>query len=137
MGFRKWFRLWCRSFYKLLCVDNRKYKSEDSRKRERERRIKAEHSRVKRPYEKKRSARRRSSQSARNRKVAGAMLGFVAATLSIVLLPFGLLHWGYSNVTKRRKARRVAPEKSVKPRSKNKTVSSGTVVKRDAEIKAY
>ena len=94
MSFKEWFRRWIRSFYLLLsaCLPHRK--SEKQRKKERKRRMKAKLDPY-RPFKKKRKYKRRHP---RYYKVLKALCDFGATTLGILLLPFGLFHWGYKSV---------------------------------------
>ena len=98
MSFRVWFRRWIRSFFKLLTVGTKKYKSDAQRKKERERRLKAKYSSTNYYWaKKKRRKRRRTSYTVHNERLIRALFEFMATSLGILFLPFGLFHWGYTS----------------------------------------
>ena len=103
MGFGIWFKMWWMSFFRLLTCGSKPRKSERQRKKERERRLKAKYSSSARYRIKKQRKRRRSSHNAANLRTIRAVFGFLATTFSIVLLPFGLFHWGYKSAQVRRR----------------------------------
>ena len=98
MSFKVWFRKWIRSFYRLMMVGSRPRKSEKQRKKERERRLKAKYSSPN-PFKKKRNYKKRDRSG--THKVLDALCGFMATSLGILLLPFGLFHWGYKSAKSR------------------------------------
>ena len=100
MSFKVWFRRWIRSFYRLLMIGSRPHKSEKQRKNERERRLKAKYAPPD-PFKKKRKYKRRGG----NTKAIAAIFGFLATSLGILLLPFGLFHWGYTSAKTRKNAK--------------------------------
>ena len=145
MSFRVWFKRWWRSFYKLLMLTTKKQKSEAQRERERERRLKAKRSAINRYRMVKKRGKRRSGASAQNLRMLEVMFGFIASTLSVVLLPLGLLHWGYKSGKKKYGARRSdgksTPRSASKPQqgrpSHNRTttnrVATASVPKTNAQ----
>lgn len=118
MNFRTWFRKWIRSFYRLMMVGSRPHKTEKQRKKERERRLKAKYSASATLQKKKQRKRHRHSG---NYKVVDALCGFIATSLGILLLPFGLFHWGYKSAKTRKSSK--------KNSSKNTNTVSSTVKK--------
>jgi len=123
MSFSVWFRQWVRSFFRLLTVGSKKHKSEAQRKKERERRLKAKYSSANRYRIKKRRRRRRSSHSVQNERLIHALFKFMATSLGILLLPFGLFDWGRKSA----KARRQVKGNSSRTRSSQaKSTSSST-----------
>lgn len=94
MRFSVWFRQWTGSFLKILTFAGKKRKSDAQRKKERERRLKARHSSANYYLIKKKCRRRRSSHSVQNERLIGALFKFMATSLGILLLPFGLFDWG-------------------------------------------
>ena len=105
MSFSVWFRQWVRSFFRLLTIGSKKHKSEAQRKKERERRLKAKYSCANRYRIKKRRRKRRSSHSVQNERLIGALFKFMATSLGILLLPFGLFDWGRKSAKARRQAK--------------------------------
>lgn len=103
MSFGVWFKQWCRSFYRLIADSTSKRKSGSQLQKERERGMGAMHPSGRRLYKKRRVTKRRNSHSAYNRRMTGRILEFVASTLAVILLPFGLFHWGYVNTVKSNK----------------------------------
>ena len=118
MSFRVWFRQWIGSFFKLLTVGTKKRKSEAQRKKERERRLKAKYSSANYYRIKKKRRRRRSSHSVQNERLIGALFKFMATSLGVLLLPFGLLDWGRKSA-KVRKASRGGSPRALKKASQN------------------
>ena len=118
MSFRVWFRQWIGSFCKLLTVGTKKRKSEAQRKKERERRLKAKYSSANYYRIKKKRRRRRSSHSVQNKRLIGALFKFMATSLGVLLLPFGLLDWGRKSA-KSRKASRGGSPRALKKASQN------------------
>lgn len=104
MSFKIWFRKWVRSFYRLMMVGKRPYKSEKQRKKERDRRLKEKYSPT---YPLKKKTQHKPCCSG-NHKVLEALCGFMAISLGILFLPFGLLHWGYKNPKTRRSSKKKA-----------------------------
>ena len=119
MKFSVWFRQWVMSFLTLLTIGSKKRKSEAQRKKERARRLKAKFSSANKYRTKKKYRRRRSSLHVQNERLIGALFKFMATSLGILLLPFGLFDWGRKSA-KARKAR------SAGTRSTNKGASHGT-----------
>ena len=125
MSFRVWFRRWIRSIYRLLMASGRSRKSDKQRKKERERRLKAKRAHYD-PFKTKRKYKRRRSTNAR---FFDALGGFIAASLGVLLLPFGLFHWGYKSAkrTHRKRTatgRRKSLRKTSQTRAKSMTVSA-------------
>lgn len=118
MSFRVWFRQWIGSFFKLLTVGTKKCKSEAQRKKERERRLKAKHSSANYYRIKKKRRRRRSSHSVQNERLIGALFKFMATSLGVLLLPFGLLDWRHKSA-KARKASSGSSPRALKKASQN------------------
>ena len=112
MSFKVWFRRWIRSFYRLMMVGSHPRKSEKQRKKERERRLKAKYSASASLQKKKQRKRRRHSG---NYKVLEALCGFMATSLGILLLPFGLFHWGYKSAKIRKSTRTSSSKKAITP----------------------
>jgi len=123
MSFRMWFRSWRRAFWRLFKIGNSPYKSEKQREREHEKRMKAKHSRKGKYRVEKKRARRHGG----NYKALSAVVGFFATTLSILLLPFGLLHWGYKSAKKRHTTRMTNPNPTPASSRPPKTQQNGTV----------
>ena len=136
MGFFAWFSMWVRSFHRLLTYGGRRRLSARQRERARARRIKARQ----RPYGSFKKGRGRGGRKSGSGsgKFAAAILGFVAATLAVALLPFGLFHWGYKSAQVRRGSRSGAGsrkkanggEKRKSPSNAVKKVASKTGVAR-------
>ena len=130
MSFRVWFRLWIGSFVGLLAVSTKKRKSEAQRKKEKERRLRAKYSSAKYYRGKKQRRRRRSSHSVQNQRLISAMLSFMAISLGVLLLPFGLFDWGRKSVKARKASDRGNGSKKDSPKSsaksKDKTTASKT-----------
>lgn len=131
MSFKAWFKQWRRSLYRLFMLGNKPYKSDRQRKKEHERYVKSKSSHIGRyRVSEKKKCRRHGG----NYKILSALMGFMASTLSIVLLPFGLLHLGYKSVKKkngtRKSAHKFAPRSNAKPKQsnfvQNKTVTNNT-----------
>ena len=123
MSFSVWFRQWIGSFFKLLTVGTKKRKSEAQRKKERERRLKAKYSSANYYRIKKKRRRRRSSHSVQNERLIGALFKFMATSLGILLLPFGLFDWGRKSAKARKASRgshaHVPKKASPKPQTKS------------------
>ena len=123
MSFSVWFRQWIGSFFKLLTVGTKKRKSEAQRKKERERRLKAKYSSANYYRIKKKRRRRRSSHSVQNERLIGALFKFMATSLGILLLPFGLFDWGRKSAKARKVSRgshaHVPKKASPKPQTKS------------------
>ena len=119
MSFKAWFKQWRRSLYRLLMVGTKPYKNNSQRKKEHERYVKSKSSRKGRLRVIKKEKRRRHGG---NYKTLSALLGVMASTLSIVLLPFGLLHWGYKSTKNKNRTRKSAHKSS--PRSADKPKQS-------------
>ena len=124
MSFRVWFRRWIRSIYRLLMASGRSRKSDKQRKKERERRLKAKRAHYD-PFKKKRKYKRRRSTNARFYDALG---GFIATSLGVLLLPFGLFHWGYKSAKRTYRKRtaagsRKSPRKTSQARAKSTTAS--------------
>lgn len=129
MSFGKWFRLWVTSFFNLINYNRRKRKSDEQREKERLRRIEEKYSSSR--YfrgEKRRRSRRKSSQ-VDNERFLVALFGFLAVTLSIVFLPFGLFDWGIKSAKARKGS---AVKTSVKRKD---TVRAKEVIKANEPIK--
>lgn len=131
MSFKTWFKQWRRSLYRLFMIGTMPHKSDSQRKKEYERYVKAKSARKGRNRVIEKKKRRRHGG---NHKTLSALMGFMASTLSIVLLPFGLLHWGYKSAKKksgtRKSAHRSAPKLDSKPHqsrpAQNKTATDNT-----------
>ena len=83
----------------LLTFGTRSHKSERQRKREKERRRKVKYAGVDRHHTKKRRWRRKRSANAR---AWDSVIRFLVTTVSILLLPIGLFHWGYRSAQTRK-----------------------------------
>jgi hypothetical protein len=94
MSFSVWFKQWIFSFFKLLSFGTKKHKSDAQREKEKERRLKAKYSSANYYRIKKKRRRRRSSDTVQNERLIGALFKFMATSLGILLLPFGLFDWG-------------------------------------------
>ena len=127
MSFSVWFRQWIGSFFKLLTVGSKKRKSDAQRKKERERRLKAKHSSANYYRIKKKRRRRRSSHSVQNERLIGALFKFMATSLGILLLPFGLFDWGRKSAKARKAAGGSSASKKVSPKPKTKVATKPTV----------
>ena len=133
MSFQAWFKEWRRFLYRLFMVGTKPYKSDSQRKKEHKRYVKSKSPNKGRyrVIEKK-----KRSRHGGNYNVLSALLGFMASTLSIVLLPFGLLHWGYKSAKNQNGMRKTAHQSephldsNPQPRrsAQNKTVSSNTLM---------
>ncbi|MBQ8269410.1 MAG: hypothetical protein IJZ24_07030 [Clostridia bacterium] len=101
MSFRIWFRRWIALFLKLFSVGAQRHKSEAARERESARR-------KEKKREKKHGAAKKANRKARtqNARIAAALFEFFAHSLCILLLPFGLLDWGYQSAKLKKAARR-------------------------------
>ena len=109
MSFKKWFKRWVRSFYRLLMIGSKPYKSDKQRKKEHKRRMKAKYARHD-PFKKKRRYKRhRGSGYA---KALAAIMDFSVTSLAFLFLPFGLLHWGYKSAQTHRRAKKIAKAKA-------------------------
>ena len=117
MSFTVWFRMWVRSFFKLLTIGATKRKSDAQRKREHERRMKAKRSRAWRLQSKKRRARPRSSLHVWFEKAMLAMIDFAALSLGILFLPLGLFDWGHKSIKAKKAAKQSASQKSTTQKS--------------------
>lgn len=102
MRFSVWFRQWVRLFLRLMTAGENKRKSEDQRKKERARRLEAKHSPLNRNREKEKRRRRRRSLFVKNGEIVKALFRFMATSLGILLLPFGLFDWGHKSAKVRR-----------------------------------
>ena len=131
MSFITWFKQWRRSLYRLFMIGTKPHKSDWQRKKEHERYVKAKNSRKGRYRVIEKKKRRRHGG---NYKTLSALMGFMASTLSIILLPFGLLHWGCKSAKKkngtRKSAHKSAPHLDSKPQqsrpAQNKTATNNT-----------
>ena len=119
MRFSVWFRQWVMSFLRLMTVGAKKHKSDAQRRKERARRLKAKYSPANKYRTKKKYRRRRSSLHVQNEKAISALFKFIATSLGILLLPFGLFDWGRKSA----KARKARPAGT---RSTNKGASHST-----------
>lgn len=126
MSFSIWFRQWIGSFFKLLTVGSKKRKSNAQRKKERERRLKAKHSSAN-YYRKKKRQRRRSSHSVQNERLISALFKFMATSLGILLLPFGLFDWGRKSAKERKASGGSSAFQKVSPKPKAKAATKPTV----------
>lgn len=124
MSFTVWFRLWVRSFFKLLTLGSKKRKTEAQRKREHDRRMKAKHSDPKHFRIKKKRARRRHSIYAWFEKVVLSLIDFTALSLGILLLPLGLFDWGHKSIKAKKVAKKGTTQKSASPKSTTHTPPS-------------
>lgn len=129
MSFSVWFRQWIGSFFKLLTVGTKKRKSEAQRKKERERRLKAKYSSANYYRIKKKRRRRRSSHSVQNERLIGALFKFMATSLGILLLPFGLFDWGRKSAKARKASggNHAHVPKKASPKPQTKTSPKPTV----------
>jgi hypothetical protein len=123
MSFSVWFRQWIGTFFKLLTVGTKKRKSDAQRKKEREHRLKAKYSCENYYRIKKKRRRRRSSHSAQNERLIGALFKFMATSLGILLLPFGLLDWGRKSA----KVRKASKGSGVAKKPSHKSTAKTTV----------
>lgn len=126
MSFRVWFRQWVMSFLRLMTVGAKKHKSDAQRKKERERRLKAKYSATNKYRTKKRYRRRRSSLHVQNERAIGALFKFMAYSLGIFLLPFGLFDWGRKSVKARKASKGVGKKTTTSHSSTKKTAPSTT-----------
>lgn len=102
MSFSIWFRQWIGSFCKLFTVGTKKRKSKTPREKERERRLKHKHLSAHYYRTKKKRRRKRSSHLVQNERLIGALFKFMATSLGILLLPFGLFDWGRKSAKARK-----------------------------------
>ena len=121
MSFTVWFRLWVRSFFKLLTLGSKKRKTEAQRKREHDRRMKAKHSAPKHFRIKKKRARRRHSLHVWFEKVVLSLIDFTALSLGILLLPFGLFDWGHKSIKAKKASKKNTIQRSASPKSTTHT----------------
>jgi len=108
-----------------MTVGAKKHKSDAQRKKERERRLKAKYSPANKYRTKKKYRRRRSSLHVQNEKAISALFKFMATSLGILLLPFGLFDWGHKSA-KARKARAARTSSANKGASSHSTSSKST-----------
>lgn len=126
MSFRKWLRLWIRSFRRLWRVNDGPYKSEEQRKKEKEQRREAKYE-TKAPHEKHfKEKRSRRKETTKNARLAEALLDFFFTTLALLLVPVGLLKLGYKRAIKPSKKK----IKGVKPIQKGKDTALN-IIERD------
>ena len=123
MSFSIWFREWIGSFFKLLTIGINKRKSVAQRQRDRERRLKAKNSSANCYRTKKKRRRRRSSLSVQNERLTCAVFKFMAISIGVLLLPFGLLDWGRKNAKARKASGGRRASKKGSPKSKTSAVS--------------
>ena len=123
-------------------IGTKPHKSDSRREKEHEQYVKAKSSRngKYRVFEKKKHPKRDS-----NHKMLLALMGFIASSLSIILLPFGLLHSGYKSIRKRREARKTVhknapritykqqPLKTTQNKDENHNLYSSSAFKPDAQ----
>ena len=129
MSFRVWFRQWVMSFLRLMTVGAQKRKSDAQRKKERERRLKAKYSSANKYRTKKKYHRRRSSLQVQNERAIGALFKFMAYSLSIILLPYGLFDWGHKSVKSRKASKGGGSKKTISHSSvKNNAPSASTKI---------
>ena len=102
MSFSIWFKRWINAFFNLLLFSNNRRKSDAQRKREQRKRLISMYSASNLYRTKKKRKKRRSSQEVQNDRLISAMLGFLGASLGILLLPLGLLDWGIKNAKSKR-----------------------------------
>ena len=120
MSFSVWFKIWINSFFNLLLFSNNRRKSDAQRKREQRKRISSMYSGSNLYRTKKKRKKRRSSQEVENDRLISAMLGFLGASLGILLLPIGLLDWGMKNAKSRRTLTRSSASKKSSSKAKQK-----------------
>lgn len=137
MKFSTWFRLWCLSFFKILTVNRRRQKSDKQREKERERRRRQNFASPNRYYPKKQRHRRkrRRSGAAQNEKLIESLFGFIAVSLGVLLLPFGLLDWGAKSAKVRREARSQSRAKISSSNPKNTKNNKVTRTSASSETK--
>ena len=123
MKFNVWFTLWITSFLKLLTVGSKKRKSDAQRKKDRARRLKAKFSGATAYRSKKKYRKRRSSHHVENERLMGAMFKFAAISLGVLLLPFGLVDWGYKSAKARRGSRAAKKSSQISDTVKTSGVS--------------
>lgn len=125
MSFRVWFKLWVNSFFKLLTVNNkrRKHKSSAQRQKEYEYRLQARLRGISRFHTKRKYRKRRSSHTVSNERLTRALFKFIATSLGILLLPFGLLDWGHKSA----KARKSSVRNSALSKSQTKATPNPTL----------
>ena len=128
MSFTVWFRMWVRSFFKLLTLGTKKRKSDAQRRREHERRMKAKHSRAWRFQSKKRRARPRSSLHVWFEKAMLAMIDFAALSLGILFLPLGLFDWGHKSIKAKKASKQSASQKSKTQKSASSKSTTHTQI---------
>ena len=134
MSFRAWFKQWRRSLYRLFMIGTKHHKSDRQRKKEHERYVRSKYSRKGRYRVIEKKKRRRHGG---NYKTLSALMGFMASSLSIIFLPFGLLHWGYKSAKKKNGARKTGqspvshsvpkPQQS-RPEKKEKTEDGASTI---------
>lgn len=127
MSFSVWFRQWIGSFIKLLTIDTKKHKSDAQRKKERERRLMAKRSSANYYRIKKNRRIRCSSHSARNKRMIAALLKFMAISLSVLLLPFGLFDWGRKSAKARKACGGSSAQKTEPHKQKTKVATKPAV----------
>lgn len=126
MSFGVWFREWVGSFFKLLTIGTNKRKSAAQRQRDRKRRLKAKKSSDNCYRTKKKRRRRRSSLSVQNERLVGAVFKFMAISIGILLLPFGLLDWGRKSAKARKASGGSRELKKGSPKTKTRATSNTT-----------
>ena len=134
MRFSVWFKMWIRSIHRLVLLDGPRRLTERQRERARKRRIEKKYRGLDAYIEGQKVHRRPDrSPTARNLKFFAAFLTFAAVTLAVVLLPFGMIDWGYKSARVKRGVKSSSPKrerekkqndlsKSVSERSENRTV---------------
>lgn len=120
MSFRYWFRLWFRSVGRLFGykrkVSKKRYKSCFQRKKEYERGVLYRRESQKRTYRRKRKyAKRRRPYAIQQMHLISDLFSFIIASACLILLPFGMLHWGYKSAEARKKQKNASAKKRERP----------------------
>lgn len=128
MSISQWFRLWVLAFLNLFTFDSKKRKSKEQRKREQERRLKSKRSFSNFYRVKKERRRRRNGNRVRYERLTKAIFGFLAATLAVVFLPFGLIDWARKSARVKKAAGKIAKQSSgtaSRAEMKSKSLTTG------------
>ena len=126
MSFHTWFKSWILAFTKLFTVNGRRRQSKAQREKARLRRIKGRFSGENLYRRKKKRKSRRSSHDVQMERMLGALGHFMAVSLGILLLPFGLLDWGRKAVRAGRKARKASKGSKSRKNSSRETSRAHT-----------
>lgn len=134
MSFKVWFLGWIHSFHKLLSIAGTRRKSDRQREKERKRRRKATYESTGLFREKRKW--RHTGNNTKNAREASAALEFALYTLAILLLPFGLIDWGYKSARIYRSGKKAAKKTAAKSTSAKKSeASTNSTDKKQAEAK--